>query len=145
MKPQPIYLVVGVPGSGKSWVCEQLQKEFVYVHHDGFIGHINQPEVYVKAILDKAQDATKPLLTEAPFSIRSIKDPLVHAGYKVIPVFIIEKDEVVSARYLKREGKPIPKGHLTRVKTYEQRAKESGAFRGTSAEVLKHLKSKVAA
>jgi hypothetical protein len=140
----PIYLVVGVPGSGKSWVCDQLKHQFEYVHHDGFIGHIAHPEVYVDAILEKAAEATRPLLTEAPFSIRAIKDPLEWAGHKVVPVFIIEDPDVVTARYWKREGRHIPKGHLTRMRTYADRARESRAFQGTSSQVLEHLKSKLA-
>lgn len=141
---QPIYLVVGVPGSGKSWVCEQLTQQFEYVHHDGFIGHIAQPQVYVAAILEKAETASKPLLTEAPFSISSIKDPLEEAGYSVTPVFIIEEPEVLSSRYFGREGREIPKGHLSRMNTYAERAEEWGAFRGTSSQVLEFLKEKTA-
>lgn len=134
-----IYLVVGVPGSGKSWVCEQLRDKFEYVHHDGYIGHIKQPEVYVDAILQKAKSATKPLLTEAPFSISQIKDPLEAQGFKVIPVFILEDPRIVSERYQKREKKQIPTGHLTRMETYRSRAREWGSFFGTSQQVLEHL------
>lgn len=45
------------------------------------------------------------------------------------------------ARYEAREGKPIPKGHLTRIQTYLDRADELGAFMGTSEQVLTHLKT----
>lgn len=142
-RPQPIYLVVAVPGSGKSWVCDQLTDLFHYVHHDGYIGHIKHPEAYVDAILEATETAKKPLLTEAPFSISKIKDPLEAAGHKVKPVFIIEDPAVLSARYLKREKKPIPKGHLTRMGTYAARAKAWKAFTGTSQEVLDYLKKEV--
>lgn len=136
---QPIYLVVGVPGSGKSWVCEQLQEKFEYLHHDGYI-YLKKPGAYLKAILDIAPKAIRPLLCEAPFSISETKDPLEKAGYKVIPIFIIEPEHVLKARYFTREKKPIPKGHITRMQTYKERAKLWKSFMGTSKEVFEHLK-----
>lgn len=133
-----IWMVVGCPGSGKSWVCEQLEDKFEYVHHDLYIKMAG--DTYVKEIIKRSKDATKPLLIEAPFSMRAIMEPLQEKGFKVIPVFIQEKPEVISDRYLKREKKEIPKGHLTRQNTYLERAKEIGAFVGTSDQVLNHLK-----
>ena len=141
-KDTTAYMVVGCPGSGKSYVCEKLKDRFCYVHHDGFIGHINQPEKYVEAILEAAEGADKPLLIEAPFSISQIKGPLEEAGITVECVYIQEKPGVIEGRYETREKKQIPKGHITRQGTYLKRAKESGAFIGTSDEVLEHLKEK---
>jgi len=141
-KPK-IYLIVGVPGSGKSWICERLGNDFKYVHHDGFIGHIKHPEKYVQAILEATKSANKPIIAEAPFSISKIMGPLVKAGKDVEPVFIIVDKKILSKRYQIREGHDIPQGHLTRMDTYAQRAKERGAFSGTSDEVLKYLKGKV--
>jgi hypothetical protein len=140
---QPVYLIVGVPGSGKTWITEQVKDLFTFVHHDGFIGHINQPEVYVEAILEAAETSTKPLLAEAPFSVSSIADPLEAAGYSVIPVLISEPEDVIAGRYRQREGKDIPKGHLTRLRTYQSRAEEFGWYSGTSEEVRDYLKGRV--
>lgn len=140
MNKQNIYLLVGVPGVGKTWVCEQIKHKFEYVHHDGFI-YLKQPGAYLKAIMEKAPVATKPILIEAPFSISETKDPLEKAGYKVIPIFIIEDELVLKLRYQNREKKPIPVGHLTRMKTYMDRARDWGSFTGTSAQVLEHLKT----
>lgn len=137
---QPIYLVCGCPGSGKSWACTQLTDKFEYVHHDGYI-YLKQPGAYVKAILERAATATRPLLCEAPFSVSETQAPLEAAGYKVIPIFIVEQPEVVAARYMKRENKPIPKGHLTRMQTYLKRAIEGGHYYGGSSQVLEYLKS----
>lgn len=136
---QPIYLVIGCPGSGKSWVCEQLTYKFDYVHHDEYIYLKALAGEYVRAILERAEVATRPLLIEAPFSISQTKQPLEEAGYVVHPVFIIEDPDVVAARYLKRESKEIPRGHLTRMRTYAERGTEWGSFMGTSDAVFKHL------
>lgn len=136
---KPVYLVIGVPSSGKSWIASQLTS-FTYVHHDGYIGHINQPRVYVKEIVKQAMVSDKPILAEAPFSISQIKDPLEARGIKVIPVFIIEDHKVLNDRYWERERKPIPQGHLTRQQTYKKRATEWKSFMGTSSECLEFLR-----
>jgi adenylate kinase family enzyme len=137
------YLVCGVPASGKSYACEQLTEKFEYVHHDGFI-YLKQPGAYVKAVIEKARTATKPLLIEAPFSISQTKEPLEAAGIRVIPVFIIENSSVLTARYEKREGKEKARrylpGHLSRQETFLKRALDWGSFRGTSSEVLEYLR-----
>lgn len=133
-----IYMVVGCPGSGKSWVCEQLEDFFEYVHHDLYIGMAGTR--YVEAILEVCETAEKPVLTEAPFSISQLKKPLETAGHEVQCVFIMEDPEVIADRYLNREGKAIPKGHLTRQETYRERASEYDSFIGTSEEVLEFLK-----
>lgn len=141
-KKPKIYMVVGCPGAGKSWVCEQLTDKFKYVHHDGFIYLKTGPKAYVDAILEAAEDEKnkKPILIEAPFSISQTKDPLEAKGYPVECVYIIEDHRVIADRYKKRDSKEIPRGHLTRQNTYLQRAKNSKAFTGTSDEVLEHLK-----
>ena len=136
MNKQPIYLLVGVPGSGKSWVCNQLKDKFEYLAHDDYIG---MP--YAKHASASARTGTKPVLIETPFSISQLKNPLEVSGNKVIPVFIIESEDVLKDRYYKRDKKLIPTGHLTRMKTYAERAKEWNAFMGTSQEVLEYLKS----
>lgn len=134
-------MIIGCPGSGKTWVTEQCKDQFEFVHHDLFIGMAGSK--YVDAILDAAKTAKKPLLIEAPFSISQIKDPLEAAGLEVVPVFIQELPLTIRTRYWQREKKDIPQGHLSRQDTYLKRAKEWGSFHGTSEEVLAHLKKVV--
>ena len=129
-----IYLLVGAPGSGKTWVCEQLKDKFDYLPHDDF----PTPKAYIKAIQRLSGFATKPILIETPFSVSLYTDVLI-----LNPVFIIESEEITKKRYETRESKPIPQGHLSRINTYRQRALELSAFHGTSKEVLEYLKAKV--
>ncbi len=131
-----IYMVIGRPGSGKSWVCEQLRNQYRYVRHDDYI-----ERNYVNEIIGEARIDGKPLLIETPFSVSQIKDPLEAKGFHVTPVFIKEDFDVVRKRYQKREGKPIPEGHLTRQNTYAERAKLWQSYIGTSAEVLAYLRN----
>ena len=133
-----IYLIVGTPGSGKTWVCNQLEDQYNYLPHDDFAGQ--KDGAYVMAAARLADFSDKPVLIETPFSVSKIREPLLKRGFDVVPVFIIESEAVTSQRYEKREGKQIIPGHLSRIKTYIERAAELNAFSGTSEEVLKHMK-----
>jgi hypothetical protein len=135
-------MVIGCPGSGKSWVCDQLKDRFHYVHHDLFVGMAGG--VYVAEIVRQSKIATRPLLIESPFSVSQIKDPLERLGFQITPVFIQEDPAVIRGRYRARERKEIPTGHLTRQITYKQRADTWRAFQGTSSQVLAHLKGVIA-
>lgn len=145
-----IYLLVGAPASGKTWVCDQLDDLFHIIHHDGFalLKHPDK-QLYVKQIMKEAPEAEKPVLIEAPFSVSQTVEPLEKAGYKVEPVYIIEDERTHSRRYLDREksaGRWSEEkwkhlaGHVTRTKTYLKRAQEGKSFHGTSAQVLEHMK-----
>lgn len=133
-----IYMVIGCPGSGKSWVCNQLRDRYHYVSHDDYVDTF-----YLDAIVRESTTAKKPLLIEAPFSISQLKDPLEGKGYSVTPIFIQEPEDVIRNRYIEREGKPILAGHLTRQKTYAERAELWHSFAGTSEQVLAYLKNAV--
>lgn len=134
---ETVYLVVGTPGSGKTWVCEQLEDKFNYCPHDDYL---DGEDMYIDAIVALTAMGMGPVLGEAPFSVSKFKSRLEgEFGFKLVIVFIIEDPKVVAERYYRREGKEIPKGHLTRINTYKQRAIEYGAFLGTSQEVLSHL------
>ena len=58
---------------------------------------------------------------------------------------IVEAPEVVQYRYEHREGKPIPKQHLSRIKTIEERIKQYKGFRGTSKEVMEYIQTQLTA
>lgn len=136
-----VYLLVGCPASGKSFVAghADIQEKFEYAHHDLFIGMTG--DAYLKDILAR-RNAPRPILAEAPFSISQIKEPLEKAGMRVTPVFILAEPSDLQKRWDQR-GNVAPKtraGHLTRQNTYAERAKEWNAFRGTSSEVLEYLR-----
>lgn len=134
MGMKQVYMVVGCPGSGKSWVCERVRDHFTYIPHDAHIGGN-----YVREIKRQAETATKPLLIETPFSMSIVEDPLKMAGFRVECIFIQEAPGVIEERYKAREGKPLPEAHLTRQRTYKARAIERNAFQGTSERVLGYL------
>lgn len=132
---QKVYLVCGVPGSGKTWACEQLKDKFTYVPNDEHIGGDHLKEVY-----RAARSSEKPVLADCPFAERIVRETLTNQGLYVIPVFVVEDPQLIKKRYEAREGKPIPTSHLTRALNMQKRAEDWRAFFGTSEEVFQHLR-----
>lgn len=152
---QPVYLVCGVSGSGKSWVCRQLTDKFSYIPHDKCWSHPTakpsegldpkwgppgSKSIHADVVSLVAQKSGRPIITECPFAERQAKEELEAKGLKVIPVFVIEDPSVVAKRYQTREGKPLPKSAFSRASSILDRAREWRAFHGTSSQVLEHLK-----
>lgn len=128
-----VYLVCGVSGSGKTWVCKQLANKFTYVPHDE---HFKD---HVAAVFRAGLKSDKPVITEVPFAERDAKTKLEYLGCNVIPIFVVETPETVRKRYFQREGKEPQKAALTRAVSITERAKEWKTPMGTSSEVLKYL------
>jgi hypothetical protein len=153
---QPVVLVVGVAGSGKSWVCRQLTDIYDYVPHDRCWEHPDAApgpgldvawgpkgsrSTHLETLLKAARSGRRPVLTEAPFGERKLKEDLEAAGVEVRPVFVVEDARTVHKRFMAREGSPPSAGVMTRLAGMKARAVTWNAFWGTSAEVLVHLKA----
>jgi hypothetical protein len=135
MKLQPVYMVCGVPGSGKTWVLNQLTDLFTLVRNDDHIEN-NKKTLFILS----AAHTVKPVLTDCPFGERLERDALESVRLEVWPYFIVEPVHVVMQRYQKREGKPLPMASVTRASTIKNRAEEWGAPYGTSEVILDLLK-----
>jgi hypothetical protein len=140
-----IFILVGSPGSGKTWVANQLRDKYTYVAHDSY--GLKSSKEYLMAISAHAHASDKPIVCETPFSLSQIQKPLLERGYEVQPVFILEEPSVTRQRYEMRYQthkigqKQMPQGHLTRIETYKERAKELNAPSGTSAEILDYMRN----
>lgn len=131
-----IYLLCGVPGSGKTWVAEQLESLFTYVRHDHFEKRCDLLEAIGQAIAK----GEKNLIVDCPFDERTLRSQVEMYGFEVIPIFIVENLGTISARYQQREGKRPTKNILTRARTIMNKVVEWNAVYGTSEEILKHFK-----
>jgi hypothetical protein len=69
-------------------------------------------------------------LAEAPFRGSVLCEELLKAGVPVVQHYLCETDEVLTQRYQAREGKAIPKQHLTNNKRYSERARVPTTSRG---------------
>lgn len=133
---QTVYLICGVPGSGKTWACTQLEDRYIYVPHDDYP---NQA-VLAEEVEAYAKTSDKPILVDCPFAEREFRGKLEGLGLKIIPIFVVENPTVCRARYEEREQRGYPKNHFTRASSISKRAAEWMAFQGSSGEVLEHLK-----
>ncbi len=133
---QPVILLCGVPGSGKTWVMNQLPN-YECVHNDDYIGGSRS-----KMVRDVWEAARKDrtVIVDCPFAERELRQDLESMGLRVKPVFIVEEPDVVKERYEAREGKQVSKATLTRADTIVDRADEWMAIMGTSAEILHYLR-----
>lgn len=131
-----IYLLAGVPASGKTWVCSQLSYKYLVIPHDDYIG-----ENYIEAIIVANKKSEKPILIETPFSVKTYVETFDALGYSIEVVYIVEDEEELKTRYHKRDGQLMDKGHVTRNHTYRQRAITELAFHGTSKQVLEYLRN----
>lgn len=128
-----VYLICGVPGSGKTWVSKQLAHKFEYIPHDM---HYKD---HAKVIAQKSESLERPIITECPFAERELRAVLTASGLEVKPYFVVEHPDVAKARYESRENKPFPKNNYTRASSISKRADEWQAPKGTSQEVLELL------
>lgn len=130
-----LYLLCGVSGSGKSYVCNRMAHKFTYVSHDLY------KDTLIDAVVNASKRTEKALLVDCPFGETKLREDLTAQGFDVIPLFIIESPEIVSKRYFAREKKPITKSALTRASTIVNRADEWKALKGTSDQMLNILLS----
>ncbi len=137
---QAVILLCGVPASGKTWVMKRLKDKFALVQNDDYIAHGKN---YLADVAAHAALGKLPVLLDCPFGERELKAQLELRGLEVYPFFIIEKPEVIAQRYQLREGKPASKATLTRAESIANRAQEWGVPRGTSDEILEHLRELV--
>lgn len=129
-----VYIICGLPGSGKTWCAEQIKDRFIYLPHD-----IYKVDEYSKIIIQEAKKSSSlPVLAELPFRISVVLDELLKKGLLIIPIFIIEPEWKVRLRYFEREGRTCPtlSSRFIRIK---ELANKYGVFSGTSDEVLEYL------
>lgn len=129
-----IYVVCGVPGAGKTWVCSQLGDKFKYVPQDEYI---KQRAKYLDLLCSPSY---KPMLTDCPFGETRLRDDLETRGIEVTFLFIVEHPLTVSIRYWNRESRKLDPSSYARASTIGTKADQWRSFKGTSAEVLEHLR-----
>lgn len=131
--PKTVHMLVGVPGSGKSWVAGQLD-QFNHKPHDSY-----QVSEYHKELITHAKQSHKDILAEAPFRVSVLIDQLKAAGIPVKTYYISEPEQKIREQYEKRDKKQWLKQHATNLKKYDQRP--DWDHRGSSIDILKLLKS----
>lgn len=126
-----VYLVCGVSGSGKSWVCNQLKDKINYVSFD------DVPKNEHESCLHKNSVS----LYDPTFKISTFIKKNAHL-FDIRPVFIIETEKTIEARLIARGGIFSDKT-VNRMRSIDKRTKKYGVFSGTSLQVLNYLKDQI--
>lgn len=128
-----IYLLVGAPSAGKSWIASQLLDKYHYVSYDG------QRKKDHLELLREPSD--KPKLYDPTFKISTIIRR--HSDeFNFILVGIYETEEILRERMTSRGGEfttTIMKRNEVSKKRYMKYG--TGGFLGTSQECLEFLKN----
>ena len=129
-----VYIVSGIAGSGKSWVCGQLKDhdKFHYVSYDS-----NRKSTHLNSIMNAPND--KIVLYD--LNIKTSTFIRRHCKDFNLRFVTILGDFLQVKQQLKDRGGKITKGTYKRWKVMEKRAKTYGEFSGSSTDVLKYLKS----
>lgn len=127
-----VYIVSGVSGAGKSWVCNQLTKYAKYIPYD---------KTLMLEAIATMKKATMPILydivTNVSTFIKKNQDSLD------IRLIIIAGDFLqVKAQLLDRGGK-VTKSLYSRWKRMKYHSKHNAIFTGSSQEVLDFLKTQL--
>lgn len=128
-----VYLLVGAPASGKSWVANQLLDQFTYISYDG-----NRKKTHLDLL---RQPSDKPILYDPTFKISTMIRR--HSDeFNFVIVAIQEDEQTLRQRIANRGGEwtdTILKRNEQVRKRYEKYG--NGGFIGNSKEVLEHLLS----
>ena len=127
-----VYLLIGAPSAGKSWVAEQLLDSYDYVSYDD-----NSKKMHLDLLRSQSD---KPKLYDPTFkistTIRRHSDE-----FNFIIVAIYEDEQTLKSRIASRGGEwtdTIMKRNHQVKKRFEKYG--AGGFIGTSSQVLEFLK-----
>ncbi len=131
MNKPVVYLVAGVSGSGKSWVCEQLKHHAKYVPYD---------KVSTEEALSAMRAATVPVLFDPVINVSTfIKRNSAVLDIKLV---VITGDFIKVKKQLIDRGGRVTKG-LYRRWNRMKRLSISAVHSGSSEDVLKFLKEEL--
>ncbi|MEM4726500.1 MAG: hypothetical protein QXG63_06125 [Nitrososphaerales archaeon] len=130
---QTVYLLIGAPGAGKSWVANQLKHKFKYVSYD------ENPKKDHLTLLREPTD--RPIIYDPTFKISTFIRRHSHE-FDIKLVAIRESEDVLKERILSRGGEWTPTIAKRNLDVQKRFAKYGASgFIGTSQEVLNYLDS----
>lgn len=131
MKPV-VYLICGVSGSGKSWVCEQLKHQAKYVSFD---------RTSKEEALSEMLKATIPVLYDPTVHISTFIKR--HSDKLDIRPFFVLGDFLKVKQQIKKRGGTITKGLYKRWERMIVLSQKTNAMTGSSNEIVKFLKTEL--
>jgi len=129
-----VYVVSGIAGSGKSWVCKQLQ-------HNKGITYVSYDDNRKKNHLDLIRNAPDGNIVLYDLNIKTSTFIRRNCHEFNIRFVTILGDFLRVKQQLKDRGGKITKGTYTRWKVMKKRAEQYAEFTGDSYQVLQYLKN----
>ena len=129
-KQQTVYMMIGIPGSGKStWIREHLEQSWVVLSPDAILENRYNyewtPDRAAEAWAESYQRfgyfllQGRTMVWDATFTSPIIRSAILHtakgAGYRVVAVFCDTPIEVCIERNASREREPVPQSTIIRM------------------------------
>lgn len=140
-----IYLIAGVPCSGKTWVFEQLAKnktlqgKYEHLAHDDYIGKDYVGSIKEKCIrLCSSSKSPRVVIIETPFSPTKLGTPLKTEGLQVEEVYLTPGERILRGNNENR-GRRLKEKELKQNQTFLKRAQENNCFHGDALSVMIYL------
>ncbi len=124
-----LYILVGSPCSGKTWVMTQLKDKTKVLEHDKYINK-DYTEVLTEELM-----VSPVVIAESPFSASLYVDTFTKLGHTVIPIYVISDDQVLATRYKERGKDAYPPRYISQNRTFKDRISK-GSLGGDSSAVL---------
>lgn len=130
MKPV-VYLITGVSGSGKSWVCQQLLKYAKYIPYD---------KTSVKEAIDDMAISKSPVIYDPTINVSTFMKR--NSDLLDIKLLVVGDDFLAVKQQLLNRGGKVTKSLYVRWKRMNQ-LKKLAIFSGSSRDVLKFMKEEL--
>lgn len=126
-----LFILIGAPGVGKTWLCERLSNHFHVVSSDRFKNKLDDA-------VEEALKQDKPVLVDIPFRIKAFIERWRAAVPDAYVVALVEDEDVHRQRIESRGGK-FNDTIVKRIKRIDSLSKRYANLIGASDHLLKRL------
>ena len=131
-----LFILIGAPGVGKTWICNKLSKDFNIISSDRLRNGID-------AAVDQALLGEKPVLVDIPFRIKAFIERWRQKVPDAVVIALVEDRETHEQR-LKSRGGEFDATILKRVKRVNSLSKQYANIIGNTDQILNQMEQEVA-
>jgi hypothetical protein len=129
----PIYLLIGAPCSGKTWIIDQVKHFVRCVEHDLSPDNLDD---YIWRVQYVSYSGV--VVADIPFKGEEFAAQLSKLGLDVHKLYVLVRDGDLKQRYFKRTGK-LPHQYILNTNKSIMEHFQEGEFAGDSTRVLEYL------
>lgn len=127
-----LFILIGAPGIGKTWLCNRLSDDFYVVSSDRFKNKLDDA-------VKEALKQDKPVLVDIPFKIKAF----IERWRAIVPdayVATLVEEEAVHRQRIESRGGKFNETIVRRIKRIDSLSKRYANLVGTSDLLLRRLK-----